>query len=126
MEDVMEEWKPLWCEQCQRGVVGEPNYKELKDGDVCPICREKFGKDREHDWGLLVDMEKYAEEKKKLNELLKIERERRRVKKVDGPEDVKRELKREYDMRLKEQQKEIETLKAMFKNQQKSGSGKTV
>jgi hypothetical protein len=93
----------LWCEKCQRGVDGYPGKAQLTEGDICPMClqRYRFRKDKNEISGRLKTIGLVVKEKQERAEFVIKERERNAIKGIKDADDLVREseerLRREND-----------------------------
>ena len=107
--------EPLWCEKCQRGISGVPDNDRYDEGDLCPMCLTKYSRfeNKEYFCGVLKKISTVRAEKAKRAELIKLERERNKVRGIKGSDELVREAESRMLNKVKDQEQKIVKLEAL-------------
>jgi uncharacterized protein YbaR (Trm112 family) len=112
----------LWCAKCQRGMSGLVLAEGLKQGDDCPICRQKLAVHEisQEQVGVLKTAAQARKDQEELAEIRRRERDLRSIRHIKDPGEMIGEEKRAREKELLALKGEIDELKSLLKAQAKN------
>ncbi len=115
-EQTVVKKKTLWCPRCQHGPAHRGGTDKFSAGDNCPDCVEMaaHGKISENDISVLWDGAEHAAHKIKMGQLKKLEREKKAIKAQKTMDDVKREVRSEFQAKLDAQAQELADMRKLI------------